>query len=526
MNIQKRILRLTLIILLSLTVLLVVSIGILSHYAQKKAETVLKSFDARVSSIHVNLLTRSVTINDLAWTSSTDSLSTVPHHFQAQSVRISGFSYYQLLRHKKLHINNLSVTGGLIHYNNKLHHKVLKSAQKAINLKSISIGLINLENISTNLIYDTLLEYAGVVNLTLHDIQLTDIKKANDLSHYILESIEGNITQIRLHEKESMYTTSISQLYINSDNHQVTIDSVYLIPTYSKYDFSRKVGRQIDRFSGSFPKISITGLIFNNLKDSLFTASKVHIASAELYVYRDKRLPFIKGENTPLPMELIRSLSFGAAIDTVKITNAKITYEEFPEKGFQTGQVTFERLNASLDHLSNRDYYSNYKQSTLIVSSNIMEKGVINAEFSLPYGEPQIYNAKGSIRNLELNHLNPILENLAFISITSGMLNQLTFNFDYNDFVSRGTLLVNYDNLKIVSMTKEKESTKNEFKSWILNVALRKDKDKSVDKVRRTGTIYIERDRKRAVFNVWVKSLFSGLKSSVLDSSTKKEREK
>ena len=155
-----------------------------------------------------------------------------------------------------------------------------------------------------------------------------------------------------------------------------------------------------------------------------------------------------------------------------------------------------------------------------------MEEGVINAEFSLPYGEPQIYNAKGSVGNLELNRLNPILENLAFISITSGTLNQLTFNFDYNESVSRGSLLVNYDNLKIVSMTKEKESTKNEFKSWVLNTALRKDKDKSLDKVRRTGTIYLERDQKKAIFNVWVQSLFSGLKSSVLDSSTKKERDK
>ena len=75
-------------------------------------------------------------------------------------------------------------------------------------------------------------------------------------------------------------------------------------------------------------------------------------------------------------------------------------------------------------------------------------------------------------------------------------------------------------------MTKEKESTKNEFKSWVLNTALRKDKDKSLDKVRRTGTIYLERDQKKAIFNVWVQSLFSGLKSSVLDSSTKKERDK
>ena len=525
MNLQKRILRPTLIILLSVTVLLVVSLGVLSYYAQEKAETALKSFDATVSSIRVSLFTRSVIVKDLAWTYSADSLSETPHHFQAQNIEIKGVSLIQLFLNKKLHINKLSVEGAAIYYNSKLPREVRKSSQKEIGLKSISIGLITLKNISTKIFYDTVPEYEGVISLTLSDIELPDIKKASDLSSYNLDAIEGDITGIRLHEKGSMYTTSISQLHINSHQHQVTIDSVLLIPTYSKHDFSRKVGKQVDRFSGSFPKISITGLIFNKLKDSLFTATTVHIASAELYVYRDKRLPFVKKENTPLPMALIRSLSFGAAIDTVKITDAKITYEEFPEKGFQTGQVTFEKLNASIDHISNRDYYSNYKQSTLIVSSNI-EEGTINAEFSFPYGEPQVYNAKGSIKNLELNHLNPILENLAFISITSGMLNQLTFNFDYNEIVSRGSLLVDYDNLKIVSMTKEKESTKNEFKSWILNAALKKDKGKSVDKVRRTGTIYIERDQKKAIFNVWVKSLFSGLKSSVLDSSEKKERDK
>jgi len=55
---------------------------------------------------------------------------------------------------------------------------------------------------------------------------------------------------------------------------------------------------------------------------------------------------------------------------------------------------------------------------------------------------------------------------------------------------------------------------------------LKKDKDKSVSREKRTGTIDFDRDRKRAIFNLWVKSLFSGLKSSVLDSSNKKEKEK
>ncbi len=525
MTIRNQILKIILSVLLGIAVLLAIILGILSYFAQEKAEEALKSSNAKVSSVRVNLFTRSVVINDFVWSYPEDSLAHVPYFIKAQNIRIRGVSIYQFLLRKKLHINKLLVEGATIHYNRMHRPKDTKTGKKNIQINGISIGQISLKDIHTTIFSDTIPEYSGTISLTVNDIELADIKKANDVSQYLIESIEGNITRIQIHEQGSMYTTSISQLYISSAEKQVIMDSILLIPNYSKYDFSRKVGKQVDRFSASFPKVSVTGLIFNKLKDSLFTASEVVISSAELFVYRDKRLPFIKKENTPLPMALLRTLPFGAAIDTVTITDAKITYEEFPEKGFQTGQVTFDKLYASLDHISNREYYSNYKQSTLIVSSNI-NQGVINAEFSLPYGDPQIYNAKGSITNLELSQLNPILENLAFISISSGTLNQLTFNFDYNDIVSRGSLVVNYDNLKIVSMTKEKESTKNEFKSWILNTAIKSDKDKSVDKVRRTGTIYLERDRKKAIFNVWVKSLFSGLKSSVLDSSTKKEREK
>jgi len=524
MTIGNQILKITLSVLLGISILLAITLGILSYFAQEKAEEALKSSNAKVSSVRVNLFTRSVVINELVWSYPVDSLG-VPHSIKAQHIQIRGVSIYQFLINKKLHIRKLSVEGATIQYNKMHRPKDTKTGKKNIQIKGISIGQISLKEINTTIFSDTIPEYSGTISLTVNDIELADIKKANDVSQYMIESVEGNITRIQIHEQGSMYTTSISQLYISSAEKQVIMDSILLIPIFSKYDFSRKVGKQVDRFSASFPKVSVTGLIFDKLKDSLFTASEVVISSAELFVYRDKRLPFIKKENTPLPMALIRTFPFGAAIDTVTITDAKITYEEFPEQGFEPGQVTFDKLNASLDHISNREYYSNYQQSTLVVSSNVMNQGLINAEFSLPYGEPQVYNAKGTITNLELSHLNPMLENLAFISISSGTLNQLTFNFDYNDIVSRGSLVVNYDNLKIVSMTKEKESTKNEFKSWILNTALKKDKDKSVDKVRRTGTIYLERDRKKAIFNVWVKSLFSGLKSSVLDSSTKKERE-
>jgi len=210
----------------------------------------------------------------------------------------------------------------------------------------------------------------------------------------------------------------------------------------------------------------------------------------------------------------------------LKLIDAKVTYEEFPEKGYHPGYITFEKLNATLDHLTNRDHYPDYKQATLKASTYVMGKGLLNAEFSLPYGKSQIYNAKGGLDNFSLYRLNPMLENVAFMSVTSGKLNHLAFNFDYTDLKSNGTVLVNYENLKINSLTKEKDSEKNEIMTFIVNTILKKNKTEELDKERRRGTVEFDRDRRRAIFHYWLRSLLSGIKSSALDSPKKKENDR
>ena len=67
-----------------------------------------------------------------------------------------------------------------------------------------------------------------------------------------------------------------------------------------------------------------------------------------------------------------------------------------------------------------------------------MGNGLIQASFSLPLDGKTQYHAKGKISQMALRHLNPVLENLAFIRIESGRLNDLNFDFDYNDKSSKG----------------------------------------------------------------------------------------
>ena len=166
-------------------------------------------------------------------------------------------------------------------------------------------------------------------------------------------------------------------------------------------------------------------------------------------------MTFKETENKPLPIAAIKQFDFGIEVDTLQIKNSRVTYEEFPPDGFKSGKIIFEDLQATLVNLSNKAY-QNKHDATLEASAKIMGKGLIQASFILPLDEKKQYHAKGTIGRMSLLHLNPALENLAFIRIESGRLNALNFDFGYNDKFSKGTLTINYQDLKITGLKKRK----------------------------------------------------------------------
>jgi hypothetical protein len=214
-------------------------------------------------------------------------------------------------------------------------------------------------------------------------------------------------------------------------------------------------------------------------------------------------------------MELLSSVGFPIEIDTITMDNAKVTYEEFPEDGFESAKVIFQNLQATFTNVGNRIYYNKPKFTTLRASAKLMGKAKVDATFQMPVGGGN-YHATGKISGFALAHLNPILENLAFMSVESGRLNELDFTFDYTDKVSTGSLMINYTGLKIKSLKKQEKEQKNELKSLIINAILKTDKDSNTPEAKRTGEISFERDQKRQIFNYWWKSLLSGISASVL----------
>jgi hypothetical protein len=514
---STRIAKWILAIIISIILFALLAGSALSYFANQKLENILKSTGSKFDGLNINLFLRSVTIHGFEFTLPGDSATTKPTTAQVERITLHNIGLYQIIVKKNLNIDEFIIENGNIQINQKTTFEDSTSFLKKPALRGISIAHLYLKNLTLAIAEDSLLQYSGILDLNIHTIQSADTRDLGDLKAYRIKDIDGKITKVLINHSQGLYQTKVSAIHTNSKNGKLILDSILLIPQYSKYKFSRAANKQIDRINTFIERVEVSDFLYDQFRDSVFVASKIVISSAEVHSFRDKRMPFREKVDKPLPMEALRKLNVSIAVDTIQLKDSKVIYEEFPAEGFNSGRVTFENLQATLTNLRNRIDETHPTYALLKANAHLMGKGLIEASFTLPIEENKPYHAEGKINKMSLHHINPALENLAFISIESGVLNEINFNFDYTNESSTGNLTINYQNLKINGLKKKKSAIINDLKTFLINTIIKNDKDKSVSTLSRTAPIAFERDKKRQIFNYWWKSLWSGIKDSVLN---------
>jgi hypothetical protein len=506
-----------LILVAALIALLLVGGRVLSSYITKKVQSRFDDAGGKFEDLDVNLFTKSITIKNLEFLDSGNSDSVVANTAKVESLVFKNINIYQLIAKNALSMGDVLVTEGNVAINRALLAEDSAANDDEEGLLRLKIDRIKFSNVAVSVVNDTTKEFSGIVNGTLTGLKSSDSAGVSNLNSYTLKDLNIQMTKLIISSPQ-FYSIQIARVDASTHDNRLVIDSLHLIPKYTKFNFAQVVGKQTDRINTLIPKITIDGLQYTKAGDSTLVASKITIASGEVHSFRDKREPFRETEVKPLPIAALKSLDFGVEIDTIEISGLKITYEEFAPEGFEAGTVVFEDLNATLTNVRNRNEDGKPEYATLTANAKLMGEGLIDATFQLPYREDEPYLAKGKIGKMSLDLLNPPLQNLAFIRVQSGTLHGLAFNFNYTDKASTGRVTINYEDLKIEGLKKEKSAVINDLKTFLINTVIKNDKDKEVPLEKRTGKVDFERDRKRQIFNYWWKSLFSGIKSSVMDS--------
>ncbi len=505
-------------------VLVLISAGIIISI---KADDLLKSFvtdriqnlshnkyNLKIGETDVALIPLGVNFSNLEITSDDstflemDSTTYILPSFRAKKLNIDKFSLFNFLFNSKasfkLHVEQpeLHVLVSNLAENSVKPKKLEDKGKTKVLLKSAI-----LENGAFSYSRDTM-HFSTKIN-----IQASDINSENFVST-LSSSVNATLYDADYRGPQGIMGIKSDTLNIYGAEGKIIAKNVSVNTLADKYEIGHILGHETDWVDVSIASIEIMQNSALTLQDTVAVGT-VKMDGLTAVVFRDKRLKFPNIPDKPLPHQKISNLTFPIIIDTIELANGNITYQEHISESPKAGRISFENLAFSASNFSSA--CPNSKMS-MKASAYLMGKGLIEIDAKIPLSSQSMpYEISGTIHEQDMTNLNPMLNYVAKVTLTSGRFRNSTFEFTHDNVSSKGQLKLAYNDLHVRFIDPAGSGTLGKIDEKLMSFAantfvVKKDNEEGDNM--RTGEISFERDPKKSILNYWWKSLLSGIKSS------------
>ena len=536
-----------LIILIVLLALLVNFFGD-DYIARNLKEKVIKSssgtYTIDLDNLNLNIFTGSVTINGLQINANTNAFkkshsspknpSQTLYEGTVGELHLSGLHLLRAIFGEKLEIGKLLIKKpNIIVINNpNKNTKKLKNKHHFSSVDStiyadisgtyhtLKLGSLVIQNAHLAFMQtgDTL-SSIGRLNATLKHIKINraSVQSGRKFitrnisleAHHFTKILSGRLNKI-----------TFKKLSISSRKHLIILDSLRLVPLYPKFKYSQKNGTQTDRINFTIPAVIMRGVDFVTfVKTGRFNSRMVEINNAKLEDFYNKMAPAGTPDKKTLPNTAFINMRQKIKLNALKINHSSVSYAEYHKHAPKAGKITFKNLNATFKNVTNyRQAVKKGENVTIDAQARVMGKGLLTTHFAFPLDTKNgFHKIRGSLSSMPFTDFNPVLEYVAFARADKGKLNHLDFQMSLNNNHSSGTVIMNYEHLKVSILNKKSMKRKGVLKnlvSFAANKFIIK-KNNTPKKGMRTGKIAFKRDQTKGIFNYWWKSLLSGIKNSI-----------
>ncbi|SMO58242.1 hypothetical protein SAMN06265379_10395 [Saccharicrinis carchari] len=499
-------------ILVAVFFILVCASFILSTYLERKVKQLdVPGFTLNVKTVKIKLLKQQVSLNEIELR---DSLRLL--NLNIKRIEIRDIHFFALLFKGNIGIDNLILQKPHIRIDTALFKSNLKGSSYTDN-RTIDIASLKIRNATLLLVSsDTLM--ADTLYYTGFNININKLKQNGQPNTFSYQSTSFNRLQFSLQNGvfnfgKGLYAIKYNNLAYDSDKMKLNVDELNLLSLYSKYEMGRTTGFETDWFDFTFKDLELNTIRLKSLlSNTALVFSEGRIGNFQGEAFKDKRLPLPQKPDNKLPMTMLNALPIGLHCDSFFIDQAHIIYSERVDASDKAGTIYFKDLSARINHASTIDSLIT-KPTTMQAQARVMGEALLQADFNFPNKEyPKPYRAKGQMGSMPVRSFNPIIKQNAFVEANQGNIKNMAFDFTYNNDSSGGSLVFEYDDLKISILDKDDFSKKG-VTSFIVNSFAVHNENLKNSKEFREGTIAFERNKKRSIFNYWWKSVLSGLKT-------------
>ena len=324
----------------------------------------------------------------------------------------------------------------------------------------------------------------------------------------------------------NMYSYIVRGIDYSATSNLLAIDSLFILPTYTEYDFTSRYKFQTNRIEAILTSIYVNDFYLDGHEKSLSLISPyIEIGKMDMMIFRDRRKE-INHINKPMLQDMLYGLPGTLMIDSIGLLNGNITFTVHGPESNEPGSISFNEINARIFKISNDTIYKTesaffeFKADALLMGKgkmNIFLKGRL-------YDSYNTFSLAGNLSALEAQELNPILEKNAFFYATTGKIDAMNFSYTANNTKAMGELTLLYHRLDVTFKNKRTDDTtafKERLISFIANRRIFNSNPVAGERVR-VGIIDYERDPERYIFHYFFNSILSGITSSLTDNHRKR----
>lgn len=360
----------------------------------------------------------------------------------------------------------------------------------------------------------TRLEFTGL-QLSADDLHIDSAANSRENPFYS-EDLRLSTGSFSYFTPDSLYTLHVGSAGFSSKEAAVQINSLWLEPRYKEMEFQRVAGKKIDRTEVKIEMVRASGIdldAFIRDRDLIMQKAVIENADVNNFLYNyDYNKPY-----QDLPHVKLLNLTKRVHVDHLEIRQANIIHRERLAGFTSTGHVDFNRIDADFRNITNiPEAIDTNGVLTADVKAYLMDIGEMDVRFEFPLAQPEnAFQVKGSIGQMPLRAINPILVPATFIQVRSGTIDQMDFAFSANSSVSSGSMQFYYSNLRVKILSQDQERRNRWLLTKLTNILVINSDNPLQGEALTPGVIRFQRIPNRSVFNYLWKSLLEGIKTSV-----------
>ena len=530
-----------------LMVLAFLSNVIVSRIAESKIRELMAKrpatgYDVNFKRIKVNLLTMTVTIKDIAF--APDSL--LMSKYLSRTATQKTLFKAEIPTLKLRHINVLSIMGSkvvnireILYDNAKItlltggglraKHKLTKEeVERGINVDRIEIpgiggvdiGLIRLNDLSVFLVNpisgDTILNNSDV-DFTLDNLYL--IKNPSDTNTFRLDmrDMRFEIKNEHFDMLSGDYDLSFGKLSFTAKSQIIRLEDVKVNPRKDIYAMAARAKYRSDIYRAEVDEIDVKlADVKRMLIEGNYYLPQIKINGLNLFVLRNRSLPFDETKHPLLPGQLLKEMKTDIDIDSLFITNGKLVYEESNNDKTPPLKVSLDNLNVRIFNITSiHDSMSNEHPMKIRLNAKLQDQIPIEVFFTFPLASVRdTFSYYGTLGGGDMSVFNPMLESAVGVKFSEGKLKGIEFNVEANDTYAMGTMTMLYNDL-VGTVLKKDSQDGNKFLSWVANQVVKADNPYQGQKTR-VVPIYFDRAMYKGFGNFAFKPLLSGILATTI----------